>query len=104
MGISSVPVRAWVGPDGLLRQLSVSVDLSHASLAGALGTVASGSGGSTASGTNLDVTVGLSHYGQPVDVSLPPASEVTNLNSIGSFLQGMASKFGGTVSAIASHV
>ncbi len=104
LGIPSVPVTAWVGSDGVLRQLSVSVDLSHASLAGVVGIPAPGSVRSSAAGTNLDVTVGLSHYGQPVAISLPPASDVTNLNGIASSLKGMASKFGGTLSTIASHV
>ncbi len=103
LGIPSIPVTAWVGSDGLLRQISVSVDLSHASLAGVLGTLASGSGSSLA-GASIDLTVGLSHYGQPVAVNVPPASDVTNLNNLGSSLKGMASKLGGTLSSIASHV
>jgi hypothetical protein len=104
LGIPSVPVTAWVGSDGLLRQLSASVDLSHASLAGVLGSLSSGSGGPPAAGTSLDLTVGLSGYGQPVAVSIPPASEVTDVPDIGSTLRGMASKLGATLSTIASHV
>jgi hypothetical protein len=104
LGIPTVPVTAWVGSDGLLRQLSVSVDLSHVSLSGVLGNLASGSSGSVAAGSSLNLTVGLSHYGQPVSVSVPPASAVTNLNSVGSSLKGMASKLGGALSSIASHV
>ncbi len=100
LGAPEVPVTVWVGSDSMIRQLSVDVDLSHASLTGALGALASGSG----SGTTLNLTVGLSHYGQPVSVSVPPASAVTNLNDLGSSLKGMASKLGGTLSAVASHV
>ena len=103
LGVPSVPVTAWVGSDGLLRQLAVSVDLSHASLSGLLGTLASGSGGSSP-GSTLSLTVGLSRYGQPVSVNVPPASDVTNLNDLGSSLKGMASKLGNTLSTLASNV
>lgn len=104
LGVPSVPVTAWVGPDGLLRQVSATVDLSHASLAGVLGSLAPASGGSPAAGTSLDLTVGLSHYGQPVTVTVPPASEIVRADSIGSSLKGMASALGGTLSTIASHL
>ncbi len=103
LGVPSVPVTAWVGSDGLFRQLSVSVDLSHGSLAGVLGSLASGSGGSSP-GSSLNLTVGLSDYGQPVAVNVPPASAVTNLNGLGSSLKGMASKLGDTLSGLASNV
>ena len=103
LGVPGVPVTAWVGSDGLIRQLSVSVDLSHASLSGLLGTLAPGSGGSSP-GSTFNLTVGLSRYGQPVAVSVPPASDVTNLNGLGSSLKGMASKLGNTLSTLASNV
>jgi len=103
LGVPSLPVTAWVGSDGLLRQLSVSVDLSHASLSGLLGSLASGSAGSSAR-SSFDLTMGLSHYGEPVSVSVPPASEVTDLNGIGSSLKGMASKLASTLSTVASKV
>ena len=103
LGVPSVPVTAWVGRDGLLRQLSVTVDLSHASIAGVLGSLGS-SASAPAAGTTVNLTVGLSHYGEPVSVSVPPASQVANLNDIASSLKGLASQLGGTLSGLASHV
>ncbi len=104
LGVPSVPLTAWVGGDGLLRQLSIRVDLSHASLAGLLGPLGVASPSHPAVGTTVEVTVGLSHYGLPVSVSVPPASEVTNLNDLAPSLKGLASQLGGTLSGLASHV
>jgi hypothetical protein len=104
LGIPSLPVTAWVGRDGRLRQLSVTADLSHASLGGLLGSLGSGATGRSRSGASVTVTVGLSHYGDPVSVAVPPASEVTDLNAIASSLKGMVDQLGGTLSGIASHV
>jgi hypothetical protein len=106
LGVPEIPVTAWVGRDGLLRQLSVAVDLSHASLGGLLGSLGSdtGTGTGSAAGTKVTLTVGLSHYGEPVAVSVPPASDVTNLGDIASSLKGVISQLGGTLSGLASHV
>ncbi len=104
LGVPSVPVTVWVGGDGLLRQLSVTVDLSHASLGGLVGGLSPGNAGSSTEGTKVNLTIGLSHYGEPVSVSVPSPSDVTNLNSIASSLKGMASQLGGALSGIASHV
>jgi hypothetical protein len=106
-GISSIPVTAWVGRDGLLRQLFLTVDLSHASLGGLLGSLDSGSSTPTTpttAGTKVNLTIGLSRYGAPVAVGVPPASEVTNLGSIASSLKGLESQLGGALSGIASHI
>lgn len=104
LGVPSVPVTAWVGRDGLLRQLSVTVDLSHTSLRGVLGSLGSGASGAGTAGAKVNLTLGLSHYGEPVSVSVPPASDVTDLGSIATSLKGMASQLGGALSGIASHV
>lgn len=104
LGVSSVPVTAWVGRDGLLRQLSVTVDLSHASLEGVLGSLGSPRSGGGTAGTKINLTFGLSNYGEPVSVSVPPASDVTDLNAIASSLKGMATQLGGALSGLASHV
>ncbi len=104
LGVPSVPVTVWVGQDGLFRQLSVTVDLSHASLGGLVGGLSSGHSVPSTEGTKVNLTVGLSHYGEPVSVSVPSASDVTDLNSIASSLKGMASQLGGALSGIASHV
>jgi hypothetical protein len=103
-GIPSIPVTAWVGRDGLLRQLSLTVDLSHASLGGLLGSLGSSSSTPTTAGTKVDLTIGLSRYGAPVAVGVPPASEVTDLGSIASSLKGIVNQLGGTLSGIASHI
>lgn len=104
LGVPTVPVTAWVGQDGLLRQISLTLDLNHDSLRGLLGSLGSGTSTAPVAGTQVNLTIGLSHYGDPVSVSVPPASAVTNLNSIGSSLKGIVSQLGGTLSGIASHV
>jgi hypothetical protein len=104
LGIPAMPVTAWVGRDGRLRQLSATADLSHASLSGLLGSLGAGSSSSSTAGTTVTLTIGLSHYGDPVSVAVPPASQVTNLNAIASSLKGMFAQLGGTLSGIASRV
>jgi hypothetical protein len=93
-----------VGQNGLLQQVSLSIDLSHASLSDLLGGLGLGSAGSSGSGGTILITVGLSHYGDPVAVNVPPASAVTDLGAIGSSVKGILSQLGGTLSGIASHV
>ena len=107
LGNVSVPVTAWVGPDGRLRQLSVSLLLSRASLAGLLGDAVSGSLGTppaTLSATSTTITVGFSHYGEPVDASVPPASEVTDLGSILSSVQGGLPRVAHDLSGLAARL
>jgi hypothetical protein len=103
-GIPSIPVTAWVGRDGLLCQLSLTVDASHASLSGLLGSLDPGSSTPTSAGAKVNLTIGLSRYGAPVAVGVPPAAQVTDLGSIASSLKGMVNQLGGTLSGIASHI
>jgi len=98
LGIPSIPVTAWVGQDGLLRQVSVSVDLTHATLGGLLGS------GNTVAGKVVTVTVGLSHYGQPVSITVPPASDTTDLGSIADSVHGLVSHISGDLSGIAQRI
>ncbi len=107
LGNTSVPVTAWVGSDGHLRQLSVSLLLSHATLAGLVGDAVSGSlGGSpaTRSTTSTTLTVGFSGYGEPVDASPPPASDVTDLGSVLSSVQGGISRVVHDLSGLAARL
>jgi hypothetical protein len=98
LGGPTVPVTVWVGHNGLVRQVTASVDLDHATL-GSL----PGSAG-VSSGSSVDVTVGFSHYGSPVHVSVPPSSEVTNLGGIMHTVQGAATKVSETISSLVSRV
>jgi hypothetical protein len=100
LGVATVPVTVWVGQDGLVRQVALAVDLSHATLGGLLG----GSTAAPVAGSSLDLTVGFSHYGQPVSVNVPPASQVTDLSSIISSLQGTIGSLKGTVGKVGSTV
>jgi len=101
LGTPDIPVTAWVSRDGHLRQLALTADVSHASLRGLVG---SGSPVATPAGTKVNLTIGLSHYGDPVSVGIPPASEVTNLNSVLPSLNRIISQLGGALSGIASRV
>ena len=99
LGVPTVPVTVWVGQDGMVRQVSMAVDLSHATVGGLLG-----GSTSTSAGSSLAITVGFTHYGQPVSISVPPASEVTDLNGIIGSLKGTMGKVGSTVSDLISRV
>lgn len=109
LGSTSVPITAWVGTDGYLRQISASVDLSWATLGsvasdligGALdGTLPTGTSGQSTMATT--VTVGFDHYNAPVVVAVPPASRTTDVSSIVSSVRGMVSDIGHAVSSITS--
>ena len=105
LGVPTIPVTAWVGNDGLLRQVSVAVDLDHATVGGILGLLdPSAPSNATSNGSAVTLTVGFSDYGQPVSVSVPPASDTTNLNGIFSSVKGGFSKVGSAVSGIINRV
>lgn len=102
-----MPVTAWVGTDGYVRQLSASLDLSRVTLGGLVGDLVNTSlNGSTSSQSTstTDVTVGFSHYGEPVNVTVPPASQVTDASGVVSSISGIASEIGHAFSAIAAKV
>ena len=105
LGLVSVPVTAWVGQDGYVRQVSVAIDLSHATLGGLLGGLfSSTSATATGAGSVLVLTVGFSRYGSPVSVTVPPPSDVTNLDGIMSSVNGGFSNIGGALGGMASKV
>jgi len=107
LGNTTVPVTAWVGGDGYVRQLSASVDLSRLTPAGLAGDLVNGSlGGSTAdrSTSSTTVTVGFSQYDQPVTVTVPPASQVTDVSGIVSSVRGAVADIGKAVSSFVSHI
>ena len=70
LGVTSVPVTVWVGTDGYLRQVQLTLDLSHAQPGPVLGSL-------LPSGPLPVVTetVAFSAYGAPVTVTAPPASD-----------------------------
>jgi hypothetical protein len=105
LGNSSVPVTAWVGNDGFVRLLSASLDLSRATLGGLVGELVNTSlNGSTSSQSTsaTNVTVGFSHYGDPVTVTVPPASQVTDVSRVVSSILGVVSEIGHAFSGIAA--
>ena len=109
LGSTSVPITAWVGTDGYLRQISASIDLSRATIGSIASDVIGGAlNGSLPSGTSgqattaTTVTVGLDNYNAPVSVTVPPASQTTDVSSIVKTLRGAVSDIQHTVSSIAS--
>ena len=62
----SVPVDAWIGDDGYVRKVTLSYDTSK------LGT---GLGSGTSS-----VTIEMYDFNEPVDITIPPASQVTTVD------------------------
>ena len=109
LGNTSVPITVWVGNDGFVRQISASLDLSRATLGSLASDLISGvvngavptstSGQSTAATT---VVVGFSHYNTPVTVTVPPASETTDMNAVVHSVQGVISGIGRAVSSFVS--
>jgi len=111
LGSTSVPITAWVGTDGYLRQISASIDLSRATIGsiasdvigGALsGSVPTGTSGQATTATT--VTVGFDHYNAPVSVTVPPASQTTDVGSIVQSLKGAVSDIRHAVSDVASKL
>ncbi len=95
LGTSTITADAWVGSNGLLTQVAVTVDLGHAAAA-RHSTLPGGSAGGV-----LTVTVGLS-YGAPVSVTVPPASEVDNLGNLVPLLQNLGHL--GSLSGLAARL
>ena len=110
LGNTSVPVTVWVGKDGFVRQISASLDLSRATLGSLASDLISGvvngalptstSGQST---TATTVVVGFSNYNAPVNVTVPPPSQTTDMNAVVHSVQGVVSGIGHAVSNFASN-
>jgi len=111
LGSTSVPVEVWVGRDGYVRQVSASLALAKATLGSLAGDLANGvvqgavptstSGQTT---TDTTVTVGFSHYNEPVSVTVPPSSQTTDVNSVVHSLQGVVSGIRHDLSGIVSKI
>ena len=54
--------------------------------------------------TSTTVTVGFSGYNQPVSVTVPPASQVTNINGIVSSIKGAVSDVEHAVSSFTARI
>ncbi len=94
LGTSTITADAWV-KNGQLTQVSLTVDLSHATAAHGA-TLPGGIAGGV-----VTVTVGLS-YGVPVSVTVPPASEVDNLGNVLPLLQSLGHL--GSLSGLAARL
>ena len=72
-GIFSKPIIAnvWVGKDGLVRKLDMTIDVDAGSLLGASGV------GSTSGSLSMKVSILFSNYGDDVKVVAPPANQIT---------------------------
>jgi hypothetical protein len=95
LGAATITADAWVASNGRLTQVSVTVDLSHATATH--GTTVPGG----LSGGVLTVTVGLT-YGVPVSVTVPPASEVDHLGNVLPLLQTLGHL--GSLTGLASRL
>jgi hypothetical protein len=106
LGGPTVPVTVWVGADGRVHQLSVSLDLNQPTVSGALHSLDPSLLGSSRAGAgpDLTVTVGLSGYGAPVSVSVPPDAQVVNLTHAYSSVRGAVSRLGGGVKGLVDRV
>jgi hypothetical protein len=109
LGNALVPVTVWVGKDGFVRQISASLDLSRATLGSLAADLINGvvngalpTGTSGQSTTATTVVVGFSHYNAPVTVTMPPASQTTDVNQVVHSVQGVVSGIRHAVSIFAS--
>ena len=65
LGMRSVPVDVWVDSQGLLRQMTVSLDF-----------------GKTLQGASMTMTLDLHDFGTPVQITAPPADQVFDATSL----------------------
>lgn len=79
LGSHTLPVAVWVGTDGRLRQLQEQVPLPAGATTG--GSTGVGGGGSTSARRTASLTMTLSDFGTPVDVTPPPSGEVTDVTT-----------------------
>ncbi len=73
-GTSSVPIDFWVDSSDLLRQLTIALTIVR--IPTDPGTQASGQSGTFKPPITATITLGVSNYGVPVDVTPPPADQV----------------------------
>ncbi|MGH9002227.1 MAG: hypothetical protein ACRDYV_03780 [Acidimicrobiia bacterium] len=66
VGVTQMPIEAWIDADGLPRRLAYEMDLSKAKVPGAEGAPATGT---------ARVSMEFFDFGSDVDVDLPPADE-----------------------------
>jgi hypothetical protein len=107
LDVPTIPITAWVGRDGLLRQVTVAVDASYATLSGLLGILSPPSVSTptaSASGSTLTLTVGFSGYGAPVSISVPASSDTINVNTLFSSAGGAFSRVGHALLGIVGRV
>jgi hypothetical protein len=67
LGMRTIPFEAWVDADGLLRREWFSMDLGL--MPGA-------------EGAGMEMTIDFSGYGEPVDIQIPPRSDVTDITDL----------------------
>lgn len=70
--LPSIPAEAWIDGDGYVRKFSMAFDLS--SLAG------SGTGSEGLDGAKMSMSVELYDFDEPVDITIPPAAQVGELD------------------------
>jgi hypothetical protein len=111
LGNATVPITAWVGKDGFVRQISASLELSRATLGSLASDLISGVvngaipiGTSGQSTTATTVVVGFSHYNAPLTVTAPPASQTTDVNAVVHSIHGVISDIGHAVSNFTSKL
>jgi hypothetical protein len=70
VGVTQMPIEAWIDADGLPRRLSYEMDLSKAKVPGAEGAAATGT---------AKVSMEFFDFGEDVKVAIPPADETIDL-------------------------
>jgi hypothetical protein len=62
-GVTTYPIDVWIGSDGLVRQMKLSMPMPQYD-------------------TQMDMSMRLTGFGDPVHVSAPPAAQVTDLTAL----------------------
>ena len=93
-GAPTIPVDVFLDSEGRLRRMTLEMDLSAFSGAGATGAT-----GALGSLPTVSMTLDLYDFGTPVNVQAPPANQILSLKEFGMNGGGM---FGGKPSAVPS--
>ncbi len=89
LGFSTLTVDVWVGAHGHVRQVTTVVSLSGVKIPG--GSPAASAAAGDLNGATATLQVDFMHFGIPVSVSAPPASEVLQISSL---LKGVLGNLG----------
>jgi hypothetical protein len=73
LGAATLPADVWIDAEGRVRKFATTMEMTPTSVAGAAGATGP---------MTVDLTVAYSDFGTAVDVTAPPAAEMTDLSAL----------------------